>query len=164
MVQDAMLNIASLILLGSLSNFAEPAQIAVDICHATSSLHHILHFLFRLFAHDVRAHAEAVFPFIRTIEGVFVTLNREVPAKVTEGHINLDRPSLVNLKAGLACFGQRFATFNSDPFLEVGLTEKPRGLITHLIATDAWKRFVSVVLLVVTLNRLRRIANRHRGA
>lgn len=86
-----------------------------------------------------------------------------MPAKVTEGQIRLDRPSLVDLKARLACFGKPFSLVHGDPGLEIGLTEKAHRLVADLIATDAWMCFVSIMRLLVALNRLRRIANRHSG-
>lgn len=60
---------------------------------------------------------------------------------MTEGKMSLDRPSLVDLKAGLARFSQPFSPFHSDSGLEVGLTEKDHRLFAHRIAIDAWKCF-----------------------
>lgn len=65
---------------------------------------------------------------------VFIALNREMPAKMTEGQIGLHRPALVDLKAGLTLV---LSPCHSDPGPEVGLTKKSRRFIADSIATDA---------------------------
>lgn len=82
---------------------------------------------------------------------------------MAEGQISLDRPCLVDLKAGLTGFGQRFPRFHGDPGLDIGLTEKSRRLIAPLIAADAWKCFFPVSAIFIALNLLSRIADRHGG-
>lgn len=62
MIKGAVRDVVSLIVLDGCSSFAEPAQVTVDVCHAASSLDDLLHPLCHLFAHDVRALAEAMLP------------------------------------------------------------------------------------------------------
>ena len=47
--------------------------------------------------HDIHAAAEATLFFIGAIIQVVVAFNQEVLAKVTEGHMGLDRPDFVDL-------------------------------------------------------------------
>lgn len=60
MIEGAVRDLVSLIVLDGCSSFAEPAQVTVDVCHAASSLDNLLHPLCHLFAHDVRALVEAM--------------------------------------------------------------------------------------------------------
>ena len=128
---------------------------AVDIHVAASYRDDLFHFLFRLIAQGIGPEAKAVLAPITTIHIMFVSVNREVPAQVTERQISLHRPRLPDLKTGLACFRQPFFPFDSHPRLKIGLTEEAYRLIAHLIATDAWKGFVLVPELVVAFDRLR---------
>lgn len=137
---------------------------AVDLQVAASDRDNLLRFISHLIAQDIRPQAKAVLAPIGTMHIMFVSVNREVPAQVTERQISLHRPSLPDLKAGLACFRQPFSPFDGHLRLKISLVEEFCRLVAYRIATDAWKGFVFVVQLVVAFDRLRRITNRHSGA
>ena len=65
--------------------------------------------IFSPFLFHINPQAEAVLPKNSIIPKLFVPFDREVPTKVTERQMNLHGPRLVDLKAGLARFGQLFS-------------------------------------------------------